>query len=186
MEVLPLILGERKAGEVTVEQAGLYLRLCARAVLPEGVWCVWLAGEQGEFRLGVLEPQGGECVIRRQISGRTAAAAGRLLRGEARRLSRESADWERTLCPSMLFQTDWLRRSLKSCREAWVRREANRLLLALPYSGRAPFWLEPLFCFVRICGIDGRDFAVFAFDDAERPLLPECGMEKDGQTAQKN
>jgi len=186
VEVLPLMLGERKAGEVTVEQSGLYLRLCARAVLPEGIWCVWLAGEQGEFRLGVPEPQGGECVIRRRVSGRTAAAAGKLLRGEVRRISRGSSDWELIPCPATLFQTDWLRRRLESCGEARVRRRAGQFLLAVPCRADAPFLLEPLFCFARICGIDGRDFAVFAFDNAERPLFFESETKKDAQTAQKN
>ena len=186
MEVLPLMLGERKTGEVTVEQAGLYLRLCARAVLPEGVWCVWLTGEQGEFRLGIPEPRDGVCVIRRQVSARTAAAAGKLMRGEVRRVLRRSSDWERISCPAALFQTDWLRRRLKSCGEARIQRRTGRLLLAIPCCAGAPFLLEPLFCFARICGIDGRDFAVFAFDSAERPLFFESETEKDAQTAQKN
>lgn len=172
MERFPLILAGETVGEVTVERAGLYLSFSVRADLPEGVWCVRLVGERGSLRLGVPEPKNGESVLRRRISGREAAAAGRFLRGEAESLLREEHGWEPVLRSSRLFRAGWLCRRLEPCRGALFRREDGRLLLALPYGERDPFGLETLFCFARIRQINGQEFAVFAFDGAEQPLFP--------------
>ena len=172
MERFPLVLAGKTVGEVTVERAGLYLSFSARADLPEGVWCVRLVGEQGSLRLGVPEPKNGESVLRRRISAREAASAGRFLRGEAESLLREEHGWQPIPPADELFRADWLFCRLELCRGALFRREGERLLLVLPYDRDEPFWLETLFCFARIRQINGREFAVFAFDGAEQPLFP--------------
>ena len=44
-------------------------------------------------------------------------------------------------------------------------------LLALPCCGEQPFPLVSLFCFAHIRRICGREYAVFAFDEKERPVF---------------
>lgn len=171
METVPLLREGKTAGEITVQRDGLYLRLSARAALPEGLWCVWLVGEQGEFRLGIPEPQGRESALCRRISARTLTPLGRLLRGEARPLNGQECDWKSASKPACLFRDPCIQKVLERCGGALVRRAGEQLFLALPYQAGRPFPLVSLFCFARICGIRGREYAVFAFDGAEQPVF---------------
>lgn len=173
MDRFPLMWRGAEVGEVTVARDGLYVCFSAAAQILEGLWCVWIVGEQGEFRLGVLEPRDGQSVIRRRISGRMTAPFGRLLRGEVRSVSRETSGWECASSPAGLFRSEWLRRRLELCEMGWFRREPGRLYLAVPYGVRTPFRLETLFCFAHIREICGERYAVFLFDEAERPLFPK-------------
>ena len=173
MERFPLLWGSAEVGEVAVERDGLYICFSAAAQVPEGLWCVWVVGEQGEFRLGVLEPRGERSVIRRRLSGRMTAPVGRLLRGEVRSVSRETSEWECASDPAGLFRSEWLRRRLERCEAGLFRRETGRLYLAVPYDVRDPFRLEALFCFAHIREIRGKRYVVFLFDEAEWPMFPK-------------
>ncbi|WP_300412644.1 hypothetical protein [uncultured Oscillibacter sp.] len=173
MDKFPLTLDGRPAGELTAEREGLYTWFSARCPLPgEGLWCAWAVGDRGELRLGVLEPEGGQGVIRRRFSGRLTAPLGRVLRGEARPAgAREPEAWEPAPAPERLFRAPWLCRRLKGAQGALLRRAGETRYLALPYDPAKPFPLTTLFCFARIRGIGGAAYVVYAFDDRDRPVF---------------
>ena len=171
MEVFPLLRDGAAAGEVTAEREGLYRRFSLRADLPEGVWCVWLVGERGELSLGVPEPDEGAYRLCRRLSARSVEGLGQLLRGEVRPRRQQPEGWNGAPQPACLFHSGWLQRELKCCSGALARREGKRTLLALPCCGEQPFPLVSLFCFAHICRICGREYAVFAFDEKERPVF---------------
>jgi len=173
MDRVPLLREGRDAGTLTVERDGLYDCFSVAARVPEGLWCAWLVGERGESRLGVLEPRGNRSVIRRRLSGRMTEPLGVLLRGEVRPVLRDAVSWEAVPEPACLFRSDWLCRQLEPCRNGLFRRAEGRLQLALPYGAEQPFGLESLFCFARMRRIGGNPYAVFLFDEEERPLFGE-------------
>lgn len=174
MDKFPLLMEGRAAGELTAEREGLYTWFSARCPLPgEGLWCAWAVGDRGELRLGVLEPEGTQGVIRRRFSGRLTAPLGRVLRGEARPAGAgEREDWVPAPAPDQLFRAPWLRQRLSGTRGALTRQAGSVRQLALPYDRERPFPLTTLFCFAQLRRIGGAFYAVYAFDGEERPLFP--------------
>lgn len=184
MDKFPLLLRGRPAGELTVEREGLYTCFAACCSLPDGLWCAWAVGEQGELRLGVLEPEGRQGAIRRRFSRQLTAPLGRLLRGEVRPAGAREAEswepasgqgpasgWEPAPDPDRLFRAPWLRQRLKGVRGALSRRAGERRYLALPYDKSKPFPLTTLFCFARLRRLGEADYVVYAFDGQERPVF---------------
>ena len=85
MDKFPLLWDGRSVGELTTEREALYTWFEAQCRLPEkGLWCAWAVGDQGELRLGVLEPCGDRAAIRRRFSARLTGPVGRLQWGELR------------------------------------------------------------------------------------------------------
>lgn len=172
MDKFPLFLDGKSAGELTREEEALYTWFTARCRLPEdGLWCAWVVGKTGELRLGVLEPTGEQAVIRRRFSRRMTQPLGELLRGEARPLSSAMADWKAISRPEELFRTPFLRRQLRGATGVLTRETEQGRYLALPWDVRRPFFMTGLFCFARMQRIQGRDYAVFAFDREENPVF---------------
>lgn len=94
MDKFPLIWRERPLGEMSVEREALYTRFTVCCRLPEpGLWCAWAVGEQGQLRLGVLEPVNGKLTIRRRFSRRVTEPLGKLVQGELRPAAGEGT-WE--------------------------------------------------------------------------------------------
>ena len=94
MDRFPVLWNGASAGELTTEREGLYTCFHVHCHPPEnGVWCAWAVGEQGELRLGVLEPSGGAFVLRRRFSDHMTVPAGRLLRGELRPAGQPTVQW---------------------------------------------------------------------------------------------
>ena len=173
MDKFPLCWRGKALGEMTVEAEILYSCFEVRCRLPwQGLWCVWLVGEGGELRLGILEPQGDSAAIRRRFSNRMTAPLGRILRGELRPVaSNGTAAWEPM--EENPFRTLWLRRQLQGMEKVLTRQIGSRRFLAAPYSEKARFPLPSLFCFARIRRIGGKEYAVFAFDEEEWPVFFE-------------
>jgi len=173
MERIPLLWQEETVGEMTVETVGLYTCFSCSCHLPdEGLWHVWLAGEGGEVRLGLLEPAGEKAVLKRRLSLRSWAGIGGLRCARLRRADGgREADWHTAV--QLPFRTPWLRRELAGRADVLLRREPGRIWVAVPYEARKPFPLTQLFCLCRIRRIRGRDYVVFVFDGAETPRLPE-------------
>lgn len=172
MDKFPVLWGSGAVGEVTVQQEGLYTEFTVCCRFPEaGLWCVWMIGEFGELRLGVMESAGGCGTLRWQFSRQMTTRLGRLIRGELRPIGNTGkASWERIAEPSELFQTTWLRQQLCGIGGAMFHRESRRL--ALPYDAKKPFPLLPLFCFARVCSMGGRLYVLYRFDEKEQPLFP--------------
>ena len=172
MDKFPLYLDGKSAGELTVEPEALYTWFTARCRLPDqALWCAWAVGDAGELRLGILEPTGGESVIRRRFSQRLTAPLGKLIRGEVRpAASTAFGDWEPLSRPEQEFQSPWLRRCLGGQR-AWFRREDTVRLVALPRDDGKPFALGPVFCFAALRRVQGKEAWVVAFDPEEEPVF---------------
>lgn len=172
MDKFPVLLDGRPNGELSVEQEGLYTCFSARCPLSEGLWCAWAVGEQGELRLGVLEPEGRQGCIRRRFSRRLTAPLGRLLRGELRPAgAKEPEVWEAVPDPERLFRAPWLRQRLRGVHGARTRTAGGRRWLALPCDPGKPFPLTTLFCFARLRRIGEAAYWVFAFDEREQPVF---------------
>jgi len=172
VDKFPLLWERKHVGELTVERESLYTWFTAEASLEkEKLWCAWVVGEQGELRLGVLEPAGNRIVIRRRFSNRMTAPMGRLLRGEIRPVSADCAGWEPISEPQRLFGSPWLTQRMKGIRGVMVRRTKGKICLAIPYQREAPFPLTTLFCFAKVRPIGGTDYVVFCFDREERPVM---------------
>ena len=174
MDKFPLVWKGGSVGELTAEQEALYTwySVCCR-IPEEGIWCAWAVGERGELRLGVVEPKGDRATIRRRFSHQLTAPLGALVRGELRPAAAraETGTWESVPLPMNLFRTPWLRRWMQGAANVLTREEAGRRYVALPYDPRRPFPLTPLFCFARVARIQGREYAVFAFDRNELPVF---------------
>ncbi len=178
MERFLLLRDGQNRGELLAEREGLYTRFSARGRIPEGeeLWCVWLIGERGERKLGVLEPDGEWGCVCRRFSGGELAPLGCVLRGELRRVGEERPVWEKAAEPSGLFQAPWLRERLQGLQGGLTRQDGERRMLALPWDKRRPFPLEPLFCLATLQCIGNRYYVVYAFDREERPVIPEEKM----------
>ena len=57
-------------------------------------------------------------------------------------------------------------------REVLFARRGETRVVALPFDPEKPFPWPELFCLARIVPWRGREWAVFAFDGRERPILP--------------
>lgn len=170
MDKFPLLWEDRSIGELIVEREALYTWFTARCRLPgEGIWCAWAVGEQGELRLGVLEPKEG---IRRRFSQTMTAPLGKLLRGELRPAGRVEP-WTAAQEPDRLFRTPWLRQQLRGASGAMTRGQEGLRLLALPYDRGAAFPLTPMFCLAQVRRIQGKPYVVYAFNEQEWPVFQE-------------
>ena len=171
MERVPLRYGQETVGELTMRPQGLYRCCRAEFRLPEGLWCVWAVGEQGQLRLGVAAPAGGVFRLERQLSHRQWQQVGTLLRGEVCPLGENAAEnWRAPDHPEQVFCNPWLQRQLagggwKTC----VVPEGRRV--AIPYRADRPFPLTRLFCFASLRTVEGVPSLVFLFDPKERPIF---------------
>ena len=173
MDKFPLLWKKSSLGELTTEREALYTWFTARCRLPgEGLWCAWAVGTQGELRIGVLEPAGDQAVIRRRFSDRMTAPLGKLLRGELRPALGEAAAWEPVSEPARLFHTSWLQKQLRETANVRIQKREGIRYVAIPYDPKQPFPMTRLFCFARVCRIEERMYAVFAFDQDELPVFP--------------
>ena len=171
MERLDILAEGRPVGTAEVTEEGLYLRFTADCEDPLSGPCRLVgAGERGELRLGVPEPEGGRLRLSRVLSRRDCAAVGRLSHLELRAPAGSAPQWGPL--PPDAFRGSWLRNRLGREREVLFARQGETRLAALPFDLRKPFPWPELFCLARIAVWQGREWAVFAFDGQERPILP--------------
>ena len=161
MERLDILAEGRPVGTAEVTEEGLYLRFTADCEDPLS----------GPCRLvGAGEPGGGRLRLSRVLSRRDCAAVGRLSHLELRAPAGSAPQWGPL--PPDAFQGSWLRNRLGREREVLFARQGETRLAALPFDLRKPFPWPELFCLARIAVWQGREWAVFAFDGQERPILP--------------
>ena len=169
MERLDILAEGRRVGAAEVTEEGLYLRFTADCEDPvEGPCRLVGIGERGELRLGVPEPEGGRLRLSRALSRRDCAAVGRLSHLELRLPEEAAPAWEPV--PPGAFRAPWIRSRLG--REARFARRGDVRLVALPFDPGKPFPWPELFCFARIQSREGREWAVFAFNSREEPVMP--------------
>ena len=162
MDKFPILWKGSSVGELILEKEQLYTWFTVQCRVPEdGLWCAWVIGEKGTLRLGVLEPIGGQFVIRRRYSDRLTAPLGKILRGEVRSAFDEEKGWERVTEPDRQICDPWLRKQIRGRRDVLMRFDAEHTYLAVPYDKEKPFPMLPLFCFAVIRVIQKQSYAVF-------------------------
>ena len=174
----PVYCNRRPVGRVCLEEEPGRTRvemLCRRD--NSGLFRGYLIGEQGEWALGVLEPGEKGLEACRYLTAEGRAAIGRPRWGEMR-LSfpfRAEEGWRALEEPRRFFRRSEFGLGLEEAEGALWRESRGLRLLALPFDNRRPFLLSTLFCFARIREIDGRAYAVFAFDQEENPVMESWG-----------
>ena len=171
MEKLDVLAEGRRVGAAALTEEGLYLRFTVDCEdVTSGPCRLVGVGDRGELRLGVPEPEGGRLRLSRALSRRDCAAVGNLSRLELRLPEGQTPVWEPL--PANAFRLPWLRARLGREKEVLFSRQGEIRLVALPFDLRRPFPWPELFCLARILSWQGRDWAVFAFDAGEMPVLP--------------
>ena len=174
----PVYCGQTLAGRVYLRENSGRLQaemVCRRD--DSGLFRGWLVGERGELALGVLAPEAEGLCARRLLPEDWRAVLGEVLRGEMR-LSfpfRAEEGWRKVEEPRRFFRCSAFGLGLGEIEGALWRESRGLRLLALPFDNRRPFLLSALFCFARIREIDGKAYAVFAFDQEENPVMEGWG-----------
>lgn len=173
MEPLVIQLHGRPCGELLAEEHGLYRRYSAvcRMTPDAEPMRLFAVGERGELRLGVMQPENGRFVLRRQMSAKEADTAGKLLRGELRPLAVQETDWHSAAEPENLFRGVLLRSRLRGKRGVLVCRSGEGCFVAIPFDTGSPFPLTDMFCLAHVRRLGQRQYAVFCFDGQENPRL---------------
>ena len=130
----------------------------------QGIYRIIAQGEKSELLLGVLN---GEQVLRRCFSAAITGKAGKICAVHAEKSGAAPLREWRTVNAGEFPMLPQLPRA------ALCRRVGTRHCLALPWSEDEPFPLVELFCFARIRVMNGRSWAVFAFDEGGAPVMEE-------------
>lgn len=172
MDRFPVMQDGRTVGELTVSPDGLY-RCFSLVCSPrgQGVWRAFLAGSNGELRLGIPVPSGGRFGLCRRISARELETLGTLQCARLRSCEESAEEWKTVENPAMFFRDPFLRVRLREARDAKMRRTCGKLLLALPFDRAKPFPIPALFCFARIQCVCGTCCVIYAFDSGETPVI---------------
>ena len=171
MEPLVILLHGKPCGELLAEERGLYRYYSAvcRMAFDTEPMRLFAVGEQGELRLGVMQPEGGRFVLHRQVSVKEACAAGKLLRGELRPIAIREEEWYPAAEPEKLFRGAMLKKRLRGKKGVLFFRSGDRCFLAVPFGVDSPFPLTEMFCLARVRRFGQRLYAVFCFDGEENP-----------------
>lgn len=173
MERVAVYCREACCGEAKLRADGARVEISVAMRDPgDGLYRAVLEGDRGELALGVLEPQGGELLLRRRPERNTVACVGRVrcVRAVCSYLFGQKQVWNRTEEPPELFRDDFIRRGLERCSHAWWRREQGELVVALPLKKDEPFPLVSLFCFACVQRVEDTLCAVYRFDERDMPV----------------
>ena len=163
--ILPLQYDGRAVGELRLtEQNGDTVFDATFGRLPRGIYRIIACGERGELLLGVVE--GEEKSLRRRFSAAIAGGVGKISAARAESCGESPQAWrevgEKDFPSLPRLPETALLRSIGRCR-----------YLALPWRGEDPFPMPELFCFARIASVNGKNCAVFAFDEGGTPIFPQ-------------
>jgi hypothetical protein len=128
----------------------------------QGIHRIVIEGDRSELLLGVLDT--GQTVLRRRLSLAVTEKAGRFCKARAERCGVPRQEWRAVGEGEFPTLPPLPRGAL--CRAVGVRR-----YLALPWQEGELFPLTELFCFARLHTMGGRDWVVFAFDEAGNPVF---------------
>ncbi len=154
----PLYLEDRRVGTLRITPAGADTCFCLEGAAPPGLYRAYACGRRGELLLGVWEGS----PLRRRFSRALTEPAGPVDRGCLRPVPRN--DWRPA--PPERF-AGW------PASGGLCRRRGDGWELALPFPEDGPFPIPELFCLARVAVVSGRRWAVFRFDGAGWPCLPE-------------
>lgn len=169
-------------------------RAVLEAVLPEdgkGIYKAYLIGSQGRVLLGTLMPEGGALRLRRMLSLDELKRKGvwppqgaevdlAFSAKGAEQAERYPEGWIGEPDPARLMGDALLARTASHMAGALLQRTVCGFYLAVPWSKQRPFPLSPVFCFAHIKRLDGRNYAVFAFNGEGQPIFPAPPGEEAG------
>lgn len=141
----------------------------------DGLYRALLVCERGEISLGVLQPKDGKLVLVRRPEKNELARLGeiRCIRVGCSFPFGKKTVWHKTTEPSGLVKDAVLKEKLERQKTAYWRRDGDILLMAFPLKADEPFPLETMFCFASAEWVEGERCAVYRFDAADRPQMPE-------------
>ena len=174
MNRIPLQQRGKEIGELLIQQGTTETMFRARCHLTENeLWNIWVVGETGEFRLGLLTRVGSEFVFEKRFSRRMTDHLGRLLYGELRttdycKQNECRLQWK-PLGQTSCIHTAWMRRQLYSWPGILSACAGEGRWIAVPYAVEQPFPLMPVFCFAQMQIIAGHAYLVVRFDGREQP-----------------
>lgn len=171
MQELAVMYDGRRAGTLTLQGEGLYLRAEAACRLPEGaLYRLALLGTRGSLPLGVLEPKHGLQTLHCRFPREKLGKLGEPTQGTVMRsfYLDDAARWARVT--GRFFADAQLQAALDACPDA-LRRGENIRELALPYAERRPFPLVQCFCLARVGELDGKPTVFYRFDAQDMPLF---------------
>ncbi len=143
MEQFALLDKGKSVGEVGVKEEGLYLGFHAQWYhMAEGLHWVYVLGENGSMRLGVLERQGAHGVLQRRLSKQMLRPVGKIQGFQLGEASLE-IPWEPIL-PGELW---W--NKLSAISGSKTKQVGAKRLLAVAYQPQKPFPLMNFFCFCK-------------------------------------
>ena len=173
MDTLEILLNGKPCGELVTERNGLYISYRAVCRLGQGIGPVRLfaVGETGELQLGVMQPEDGCFVLRRNLTARESQAVGTLLRGELRQFMPVDGCWRPVGATETVFRERALQMRLQELNGNMICRSGEQWFLALPFSTDGPFPLVDLFCFAHVRWMWQREYAVFCFGPGDRPTF---------------
>ena len=169
---------EGPQGAVTVRQEGR-CALC-RAISRAGeraLYKAWLIGDKGRVLLGTLIPEGGALRLRRSLEvswlerqGAWPPRGAEILEAYSLGPQTIPQGWNRQEEPWRLLEGE-LRECAREFHWAFLKRDMEGFFLALPWEGKKPFPLTPLFCLARVERLEGKWYILFRFSRQGKPEL---------------
>lgn len=173
MDKFPVVLaGEGDVGELTVEREMRHTCFVAQVCLPQdGLWCLWVVGDKGTLRLGVLEPNTGDVLLRRRFSEQLVMPIGKVVRGEIRPVKERGYEWEPVMSGEQVFMSAWLQKKLCGQGGMLRKRCGDIQYIAIPYDKCNAFTAVELFCFARLLDIRGALYLTLCFNEKEQVIF---------------
>ena len=173
MDKFPVVLaGGSAIGELTVEREMRHTCFVAQVCLPQaGLWCLWVVGDKGTLRLGVLESNTGDVLLRRRFSEQLVMPIGRVVRGEIRPVEERGHEWEPVMSVEQVFMSAWLQQKLCGQGGMLRKRCGDIQYIAIPYDKCNAFTAIELFCFARLLDIGGALYLTLCFNEKEQVIF---------------
>ena len=173
MDKFPVLFtGGSTVGELTVERETRYTCFAAQVCLPkDSLWCLWVVGDKGKLRLGVLEPNEGGALLRRRFSDQLVMPIGKVIRGEIHPVRERTYEWEPVMSIEQVFTSAWLRKKLCG-QDGMLRKECGKgQSIAIPYDKERCFTAIELFCCARLMDITGKLYLTLCFNEKEQVVF---------------
>lgn len=155
-------------GQLQVKQEGLYtLFQASTPTLGADLQAVYLIGEQGQQRLGVLEKIGVGGDLRRRLSRQMLRPLGTITHGDVRPVG--DSPWQPL--PHHAFQSPYLQVQCAKVAGGLWRSQGSGGQIAVPMRVDAPFALMSYFCFFKDRQINKAPYLVVTLDNGEHPMV---------------
>lgn len=168
METVALLQNGKTIGEITLQAQGLYTLFHANVfTLDDTLQAVYLTGDGGSVRLGVIEKIGRGGQLKRSLSNQSWRHVGQLSHGDLR--PAQDSPWQ-TLTTAPI-KSPYLQKHCHNLPDGLWKPQGNGMEIALPYHPQKPYPLMAFFCFARFLTVEHIPYLVVALDDMELPMV---------------